>query len=96
MVSVKVEELQASIDLYLGHLHAGEEVVITEHGHPVARLVPYGQPPAVDAEDQGVGEARILRQPERELPPDFLSQSKALDPKGLFRRAVLEEREQNW
>jgi prevent-host-death family protein len=40
MVSVEVEELQASIDLYLAHVHAGEEVVVTEHGHPVARLNP--------------------------------------------------------
>jgi prevent-host-death family protein len=101
MVSVKVEELQASLDRYLAHVHAGEEVVVTDHGRAIARLVPYDRRPSIGTEDKGTEdedflESRILRRPERELPPDYWSQPKVLDPNGLFRRAVLEEREQNW
>lgn len=96
MVSVKVEELQTSLGRYLEHVHAGEEVVVIEHGRAVARLVPYGQHFSIGTEDENLIAAQALRRPQRELPPDFWTKPRALDPNGLFRRAVLEEREQSW
>mgnify|MGYP001251470412 CR=1 FL=1 len=61
MVSVNVEELQRSLGRYLEHVKAGQEVVVTAHGRAVARLVPYGQHPSIDAEDEGLVAAQVLR-----------------------------------
>jgi prevent-host-death family protein len=98
MVSVKVEELQASLGRYLDHMNAGEEVVVTDHGRAVARLVPYVQHPTVVtvAADEDLVATQVLCRAQRELPSDFWSQPRVLDPNGLFRRAALEEREQSW
>lgn len=37
---VGVRELKASLSAYLRRVAAGESVVVTDHGRPVARLVP--------------------------------------------------------
>lgn len=35
-----MRELKASLSRYLDEVREGAEVVVTDHGHPVARLVP--------------------------------------------------------
>ncbi len=40
--SVGVRELRQNLSRYLDHVKAGESLVVTEHGHEVARLVPSG------------------------------------------------------
>ena len=39
-MDVGIRELRASLSRYLERVKAGEEIVVTEHGKPVARLVP--------------------------------------------------------
>jgi prevent-host-death family protein len=40
MMVAGVAELKAKLSEYLARVRAGEEVVITDHGKPVAKLVP--------------------------------------------------------
>ncbi|HEX3068900.1 MAG TPA: type II toxin-antitoxin system Phd/YefM family antitoxin [Thermoanaerobaculia bacterium] len=40
MTTISIEEAQAKLPDLIHHLHAGDEVVITENDQPVARLVP--------------------------------------------------------
>lgn len=40
MVDVGIRELRAHLSRYLEAVKAGEQIVVTEHGKPVARLVP--------------------------------------------------------
>ena len=40
--SVGVRELRQNLSRYLDAVKAGEDLVVTEHGRPVARLVPVG------------------------------------------------------
>ena len=40
--SVGVRELRQNLSKYLDRVKAGEDLVVTEHGHEVARLVPLG------------------------------------------------------
>ena len=40
MKMAAISELKASLSEYLAGLKAGEEVVVTDRGNPVARLVP--------------------------------------------------------
>ena len=39
-----VSQLKMSLSAYLCQVKAGEEVVITEHGRPIARLLPFANP----------------------------------------------------
>ncbi len=39
-MDVGIRELRASLSRYVDQVKAGEEIVVTEHGRPVARLVP--------------------------------------------------------
>lgn len=39
-VSVGVRELRQNLSKYLDRVKAGEDLVVTEHGHEVARIVP--------------------------------------------------------
>jgi prevent-host-death family protein len=41
-MDVGVRELKAKLSEYLGAAAAGQEVVVTDRGRPVARIVPYG------------------------------------------------------
>lgn len=89
-----VARLKARLSEYLARVKAGEEVVITERGRPVARLVPIGA---------GRGEERerlssLVRRGEvragtGKLPPGFREMPRPKDAEGGVRAAVSEERE---
>ena len=40
MVEIGIRELRADLSRLVKRVHAGEELVVTDHGRPVARLVP--------------------------------------------------------
>ena len=44
MQTTTVSQLKMSLSAYLRQVKAGEEVVITEHGRPIARLLPLSSP----------------------------------------------------
>ena len=46
MIAVSIDEAKTDLSHVLSCVAAGEGVVISEHGKPVARLVPYLDPPA--------------------------------------------------
>ncbi|HEX2180759.1 MAG TPA: type II toxin-antitoxin system prevent-host-death family antitoxin [Rubrobacteraceae bacterium] len=99
MESAGVAQLKARLSEYLSRVKAGEEVLVTDRGRPVARLVPVGAGYAPDNE----AELARLREMEREglvrlgsgrLPEGFFEKERPADPGGILRKAVLEEREE--
>lgn len=99
MESAGVAQLKARLSEYLARVKAGEEVLVTDRGRPVARLVPVGAGHVSDDE----AELARLRALEREglvrlgsgrLPDGFFEKERPADPGGLLRKAVLEEREE--
>lgn len=92
MKTVPVAELKASLSAYLRRVKAGEDVLVTERGRPIARLTPAGTagwPAHLAAmEAQGLITAGVGK-----LPPGFWRLPRPKDPKGLVMRALLEERE---
>ena len=96
MTLAPVSELKASLSEYLRRVKAGEEVVVTERGRPVARLSAIR---AGDREDEPYlaaleREGRI-RRPTTRL-PDWLWAERpvAQDPAAAVRAALLEERDE--
>ena len=99
MESAGVAKLKARLSEYLARVKSGEEVLVTDRGRPVARLVPVGIGAAADDE----AETARLRTMEREglvrlgsgrLPEGFFDKARTRDPDGLLVEAVLEEREE--
>ena len=94
MKSAKVSELKAKLSRYLARVKRGEEVVVTERGEPIAKLVP--MPQAEDAEMARLRRMEregLVRIGTGELPPDFWDRPRPADPERRLLRALLEERE---
>ena len=101
MQKVGVAELKAELSAYLKRAKAGEEIVVTDRGTPVAMLVPIprtGGP--TEAELEEMYRAGIMRRPKREPNAEwvreFQSRPMPADPEGLVLKALLEERESGW
>ena len=89
VVVTSVATLKASLSELLASVKAGEEVVVTERGRPVARIVPYE--PGGDELDDLV-RAGQMRRSRSHLPPDFWTRPRPADPGGRLLRTLLEER----
>ena len=97
MKVAKVSELKASLSKYLARVKAGEEVIVTERGAPVAKLVPI--PPAEGDEEQRLERLEregVIKRGRGKLPKDFWDWPRPQDPEGLALKALLEERESGW
>ncbi len=88
MTTAGVAELKARLSEYLDRVQAGTEVLVTERGRPVARIVPVGDSgDLAELERQGVVRVGTMR-----LPDGFLDEElPAITGPGLT-EALLEER----
>lgn len=96
MKTTTVSRLKASLSEYLRSVKAGEEVLITERGRPVAKLTPAASSNLlpdhlVEMEKQG-----LIKFGSGKLPKGFWDLPRPKDPKGLILKAVLREREEGW
>ena len=89
MIVTNIATLKASLSELLAGVKAGEEVVVTERGRPVARIVPYASGGAELDDLVRAGQVRRARHP---LPADFWTQTRPADPEGRLLRELLEER----
>lgn len=95
MKSVTVSNLKASLSRYLRQVKEGEELLITEHGRPIARIAPA---PALQTLPEHLLEMQsqgLVRIGSGKLPRNFW---KLPRPKGRGQvvRAALKEREEGW
>ena len=89
-----VSKLKAYLSEYLNQVKAGNEVLITDRGKPVARLVPVSRTRAVGESLARMEKQGLIRLGSGKLPKDFWEMSRAEDPKGLVLKALLEERKE--
>ena len=94
MKSAGVAKLKASLSEYLAKVKNGEEVLITERGVPIAKIIPLGK--------ERLDHPEYLKEMERKgliklgsgkLRKEFWDLPRPKDPKGLVLKALLEERE---
>jgi prevent-host-death family protein len=93
MKKAAVSELKAHLSEYLNQVKAGGEILITDRGKPVARLVPIARSKThrevlIQMEKQG-----LIKLGSGKLPKDFWAMRRPEDPEGLALKALLEERE---
>jgi len=96
MKTTTVTKLKASLSEYLRQVKAGEEVLVTERGRPIARLAPTVSSKLlpehlVEMEKQG-----LIKLGSGKLPKNFWNLPRPKDPKGLVLKTVLRERKEGW
>ncbi len=96
METAGVAELKAKLSDYLKRVKAGEEVIVTERGKAIARVVPFTRSGANPAEYEEMIRAGIIIPAKAPLPPDFRDRPRPADPEGRALKALLEMREEGW
>jgi prevent-host-death family protein len=93
MKIVTVSKLKVYLSQYLNQVKAGNEVLITDHGKPVARLVPILRTKAASESLSRMEKQGLIKLGSGKLPKDFWTMPRGEDPKGLVLKALLEERD---
>lgn len=89
MESAGVADLKARLSEYLARVKAGEEVLVTDWGRPVARLVPVGVATIADGEAEtarltAMEREGLVRLGSGRLPKGFFEKERPEDPDGLL------------
>ena len=92
MAVTTVTDLKARLSAWLDTVRAGNEVVVTDHGHPVARLVPI-DPTLSGSRLAALARAGLIRPASGRLPENFWSAPRPAVPGGAAARAVIEDRD---
>jgi prevent-host-death family protein len=95
MKTAAVSELKALLSKYLSKVKAGEEVVITDRGRPIAKIVPIRRTEAaISPHLLSLERARLARIGKASLPAVFWTRPRPKDLKGLASYNLLKEREE--
>jgi prevent-host-death family protein len=100
MKTAGVAELKAKLSAHLALVKRGEEILVTERGRPIARIVPV-EPAETDEEArvQRLAGKGLVKLPERPWGPGeleaFLSRPKVRVPEGTVARLIEEERRED-
>jgi prevent-host-death family protein len=92
MKKTSISILKAHLSRYLDAVKAGEEVIVTERGRPVARLTGVMDPAAPTARVAQLLREGRMRGPLDAAPADLPEGELPQDPEGRARRYLLEER----
>jgi len=91
--TASISELKARLSEYLNQVKTGMEVLITDRGKPVARLVLVSRGKDLKESLIRMEKQGLIRLGPGKLPKDFWKIPRPEDPKGLVLKALLEERE---
>jgi prevent-host-death family protein len=92
MKTIGVAELKTHLSRYLDLVKGGAEVVVTERGVAVAKLVPLRGTGGDQARRQRLARTGALQLGSGRLPPDLLRSPKGRPVGALVLEALLEER----
>ena len=67
MATIGIRELRDGLSRHLAAVQEGDEIVVTDHGKPIARILPYGEESPLDRLIR-LGVARPPRAPRAPLP----------------------------
>ncbi len=85
-----IKNLKASFSENLAQVKAGDEIVVTERGIPIAKLVPVLSP---EESMEDMARRGVVRPPTRTMDPEeFLRLPRPDDPEGLVRAALIGDR----
>lgn len=92
MATTTITHLKATLSEQLDRVKAGEELVVTERGRPVARILPVAPGRYPDDRSSELVRQGLARAPESALDPCFLSPQPVADPRRALLEALEDER----
>src|SRR3989442_4935888 len=94
MRSATVSKLKATLSEHLARVKAGEEVVVTERGKPIAKIVPIARDQAgVPAHLLELARAGLVRLRSGKLSTRFWKLPRPAEPNGAVLHALPDERD---
>ncbi len=93
MKKAAVSELKASLSEYLAKVKKGEEIIVTDRGTPVAKLIPFRTEGPHASERERLAREGILELGTGKVSAEFFKPSPVQDSTGSVLKALLEERE---
>ncbi|MEJ7713809.1 MAG: type II toxin-antitoxin system prevent-host-death family antitoxin [Pyrinomonadaceae bacterium] len=72
MQTVNIADLKNKLSAYLEQVKNGEEFIVKDRNRPVARLIPLTSGEDLDAEEEALVAAGLMRLPLKEKSDDFL------------------------
>lgn len=92
MTTASISELKARLSAFLDIVRQGEEVLVTDRGRLIARLIPVRGGDLEESRRELLLRSGRLRAPEAPLPNDFWDRVRPADSEGRSLAALLEER----
>lgn len=92
MKRASISTLKAKLSQFLDAVKAGEEVLVTERGKPIARLSPVKGSTRENERIERLVRTGQLLPPRTSRPPDLEKLDRPDDPKGSSLESLLEER----
>jgi prevent-host-death family protein len=96
MTTATVSKLKASLSEYLRRVKAGDEILVTERGRAIARLLPVGRSESLPARLVEMERQGLVKIGTGKLPRGFWNMPRPRDPKGGVVKAVLRARGEGW
>jgi len=95
MRAAAISKLKASLSEYIGFVKAGEEVLVTERGKSVARIVPVNATSEMDSRRMDLAKRGILRPGKGRISADILDSLPIVAlPLDVVLQAIDEDREE--
>ena len=94
MQTATVSRPKASLSEYLRAVKAGEEVLVTERGRPIAKLTPAGSSANLPQHLAEMEKQGLIKVGSAKLSKDFWTLPRQTNSKGLVLRSLLQEREE--
>jgi len=94
MKTTPVSELKATLSEQLARVKAGEEVVVTERGRPIAKIVPLSsETMGLSAHMSELARNGLIRLGSGKISKDIWKLPRPVDKRGLALKALVDERE---
>jgi prevent-host-death family protein len=92
MTRAPISDLKARLSRYLDMVRAGEEVIVTDRGKPIARIAPIDARLHMKSRVERLVRTGEVRPPLRDDGLDLSQLIRPADPEGRARALLLEER----
>ena len=92
MTTVSISELKARLSAFLDIVRDGDEVLVTDRGRPIARLMPIRHADQEEGRREMLLRSGRLRGPATALAGDFFSRARPADAHGHSLASLLDER----
>jgi len=94
MKTTPVSQLKATLSEQLARVKAGEEIVVTEHGRPIAKIVPLGGATVgLSAHMSELARNGLIRLGSGKISKDIWKLPRPVDKRGRALKALVDERE---